>query len=57
VAACFVVAGIESVVFDVGGVLLDWNPRYLYRKLFSDDAAVERFLVETDLHRWHIDAR
>jgi HEAT repeat protein len=39
VAACFVVAGIESVVFDVGGVLLDWNPRYLYRKMFSDDAA------------------
>ena len=53
-ATCFVVAGIESVVFDVGGVLLDWNPRYLYRKLFSDDAALERFLMETDLHQWHI---
>lgn len=47
-------AGIDAVVFDVGGVLLDWDPRHLYRKLFSDDASVERFLAETDLHRWHI---
>lgn len=47
-------AGIESVVFDVGGVLLDWSPRYLYSKLLPDDAAVERFLAETDLHRWHV---
>jgi 2-haloacid dehalogenase len=48
------VAGIDSVVFDVGGVILDWDPRHLYRKLFRDDAAVERFLAETDLHKWHI---
>lgn len=46
--------GIDSVVFDVGGVLLDWNPRHLYRKLFDDDAAVERFLGETALHEWHV---
>lgn len=26
-------AGIQAVVFDLGGVLLDWNPRYLYRWL------------------------
>ena len=32
------------VVFDLGGVLVDWNPRYLYRTLFDgDDAAMERF--------------
>jgi len=24
------------VVFDLGGVLIDWNPRYLYRQLFAD---------------------
>ena len=29
---------IDAVVFDLGGVLLDWNPRYLYRKLFDDEA-------------------
>ncbi len=27
---------ITAVVFDIGGVLLDWNPRYLYRKLIPD---------------------
>ena len=32
-------------VFDLGGVLIDWNPRYLYRKLFNgDDQAMEHFL-------------
>jgi len=28
-------------VFDLGGVLIDWNPRHLYRKLFHGDAAME----------------
>ena len=32
------------VVFDLGGVLLDWNPRHLYRKLFDDEARMEWFL-------------
>ena len=27
----------RAVVFDIGGVLLDWDPRYLYRKLLADD--------------------
>ena len=35
------------VVFDLGGVLIDWNPRYLYRKLFDDEAAMERFLARS----------
>lgn len=44
----------RSVVFDLGGVLLDWNPRYLYRKLFDgDDAAMERFLAEVCTMEWH----
>src|ERR1700751_4174590 len=42
------------VVFDLGGVLLDWNPRYLYRKLFGgDEAAMERFLAEVCTAEWH----
>jgi 2-haloacid dehalogenase len=44
---------IEAVVFDVGGVLLDWNPRYLYRKLFDDEDAMERFLVDVCTLDWH----
>ena len=36
-----------AVVFDLGGVLVDWNPRYLYRQLFDgDEQAMERFLTD-----------
>ncbi len=44
---------IEAVVFDVGGVLLDWNPRHLYRKIFDDETAMERFLTEVCSHDWN----
>jgi 2-haloacid dehalogenase len=41
-------------VFDLGGVLLDWNPRYLYRKLFhGDDAAMEHFLATICTSSWN----
>lgn len=45
--------GIEAVVFDIGGVLLDWNPRYLYRQLFQDEDSMERFLAEVCTMEWH----
>jgi 2-haloacid dehalogenase len=44
---------IEAVVFDVGGVLLDWNPRHLYRKLFADEVEMEWFLAEICSPAWH----
>jgi 2-haloacid dehalogenase len=44
---------IDAVIFDIGGVLLDWNPRYLYRKLFDDEEAMERFLREVCTMEWH----
>lgn len=43
------------VVFDLGGVLLDWNPRYLYRKLFDgDEAAMEAFLIDVCSPDWNL---
>jgi len=46
---------IKSVVFDLGGVLIDWNPRYLYRKLFAgDDAAMEHFLAHVCNGPWNL---
>jgi 2-haloacid dehalogenase len=45
--------GTEAVVFDIGGVLLDWNPRYLYRDLFDDEDSMERFLGEVCTIEWH----
>lgn len=45
---------ITAVAFDLGGVLIDWNPRYLYRQLFDgDDAAMERFLAEVCTPEWN----
>jgi 2-haloacid dehalogenase len=41
------------VVFDLGGVLVDWNPRYLYRKIFDDPARIEWFLSTICTHAWH----
>jgi len=47
-------ARITAVVFDLGGVLIDWNPRHLYRKLFgADEAAMERFLAEICSPAWN----
>jgi 2-haloacid dehalogenase len=40
-------------VFDVGGVLLNWNPRHLYGKLFADQAQMEWYLSEVCSPTWH----
>ena len=45
---------IRAIVVDFGGVLIDWNPRYLYRKLFpGGEAAMERFLAEIGFTEWN----
>jgi 2-haloacid dehalogenase len=41
------------VVFDLGGVLIEWDPRHLYRKLFVDAAAMENFLANVCTHEWN----
>ena len=42
------------VVFDLGGVLIDWNPRNLYRKLFAgDEVAMEHFLATVCTPDWN----
>jgi 2-haloacid dehalogenase len=42
------------VVFDMGGVLLRWDPRHLYRKIFSgDEAAMEDFLANVCTVDWN----
>jgi len=41
-------------IFDLGGVLIEWNPRHLYRKLFNGDvAAMERFLADVCTTAWN----
>lgn len=43
----------QAVIFDLGGVLIDWNPRHLYRKLFGDEAEMERFLDTVCTPAWN----
>lgn len=44
---------IDTIIFDLGGVLIDWNPRYLYRKIFDDEAKMEDFLANITTHDWN----
>jgi 2-haloacid dehalogenase len=44
---------IDTIVFDLGGVLVDWNPRYLYRKLIPDEREMETFLRDVCTQEWN----
>lgn len=44
---------IKNIVFDFGGVLLDWNPRYLYSSFFSDEKEMEHFLANICTSEWN----
>ena len=43
----------HTVVFDLGGVVIDWNPRYLFRNLLSGEEAVETFLATVCTQAWN----
>ncbi len=44
---------IDTIVFDLGGVLIDWNPRYLYKKIFDTEEETEKFLSEVCHGVWN----
>jgi 2-haloacid dehalogenase len=48
-------AAIRGVVFDLGNVLIEWNPRRLYRKLFADEAEMTWFLTEVCHKDWNLE--
>jgi 2-haloacid dehalogenase len=48
-----VTPSINTIVFDLGGVLIDWNPRYLYRKIFDDEEKVSWFLNNICTSEWN----
>lgn len=48
-------ASVDTVVFDVGNVLIRWDPRHLYRKLIADEAEREAFLAEVCTHDWNLE--
>ncbi|MHA6723526.1 HAD-IA family hydrolase [Sphingomonas sp. RS2018] len=46
-------AGPTAVIFDVGKVLYDWDPRFLYQRLIPDDEALSAFLRDVVTVEWH----
>lgn len=44
---------VVGVLWDVGNVIVRWNPRTLYAKIFDDAAACDRFLSEVCTMDWH----
>ncbi len=47
-------AGQKAVLFDYGNVLVRWDPRNLYRKLFDDPSEMDWFLSHVCTMDWHL---
>ncbi|MBL7815955.1 MAG: HAD family phosphatase [Saprospiraceae bacterium] len=46
---------INTIIFDLGGVLIDWNPEYLFKKLIPDDNRRSYFLQNVCTHDWNVE--
>lgn len=46
-------SSINTIIFDLGGVLIDWNPKYLYRKIFTTEQEVDWFLSNICTSDWN----
>ena len=44
---------INTIIFDLGGVLIDWNPRHLYRKIFNTEEEITWFLENVCTAEWN----
>jgi 2-haloacid dehalogenase len=46
-------AAIQAIIFDFGGVLLEWDPHALYRNFFDQPQQIDHFLAEVDFATWN----
>lgn len=44
---------IKNIIFDFGGVLMDWDPRYFFKAYFNDDEKMEYFLENIAQTAWN----
>ena len=44
---------IKNIIFDFGGVVMDWDPRYFFRDYFNDDEKMEYFLGNIATNEWN----
>ena len=45
---------INTIIFDLGGVLIDWNPRYVYKDIFKNDSKMEWFFKNICTNKWNL---
>ena len=45
---------IKNIIFDFGGVLVDWNPEYLYKKVFDNEKEMNYFLENICTPQWNM---
>lgn len=43
----------DTIIFDLGAVLIDWNPRHLYRKIFKTEEEISWFLENICTSEWN----
>ncbi len=46
---------IDTVIWDLGGVLIDWNPEYVYCRIFDDEAQMRWFFENICTHDWNVE--
>lgn len=44
---------INTIIFDLGGVLIDWNPRYVYRTIFNSEEQIDWFFDNICTNDWN----
>jgi 2-haloacid dehalogenase len=44
---------VDTIIFDLGAVLIDWNPRHLYRKIFKTEEEIDWFLKNICTSEWN----
>ena len=44
---------IKNIIFDLGGVLIDWNPDYVFKEVFKDDEKLAWFYREICTMDWN----
>lgn len=48
-------SNIDTIVFDFGGVLIDWNPRHMYKTILDDEEKMEWFLKHICTDEWNLE--
>lgn len=45
---------INTIIFDIGNVLIPWEPKWLFRHFFASDEAINQFLHTAEFHHWNL---